>query len=396
VALAIAGGEITSIASRAEAPPWPRLDLGGRVVLPGFVDAHQHLDKTHLFPAVGNESGTLDEAAAAVRRHYATCTADEVASRARQGLDLAIAAGTTALRTHVDTGRHAGLRGIEALLGLRGEYRGRVRLQVVAMAAVDPDGSFAETDVVEAARMGVDAVGGAPWRAVPPARAGCLERLFRIAEGAGLPLDLHADESLDPADRTILEIARRARRTAIGHRVVAGHCCSLAAMPDAEAEEVIAEVAASGVHVVTLPAVNLFLQGRSHAQPTPRGLTRVRELLAGGVGVSAASDNVRDPFYPFGDGDLLRLAALVCAVAHLPGRAGMETALAMVTEYPARAIGLETRYGVRPGAWADLVVLDLAGPAGAEHVLSAQPARRLVLCGGAPVVRAGAAGAAPA
>jgi cytosine deaminase len=147
---------------------------------------------------------------------------------------------------------------------------------------------------------------------------------------------------------------------------------------------VIAEVAAAGLHVVSLPAVNLFLQGRDSPQPAPRGVTRVRQLLEAGVNVAAASDNVRDPFYPFGDGDLLRLAALTVSVAHLGGHKGMETALAMVTGHAARAIGLTEPYAVCTGAPADLVVLDLHGPGDAAAVLSAQPARRLVLCRGVP------------
>jgi len=384
LSVCIDGGEISAVGASPPAP-LPRLDLGGRVAIPGLVDAHQHLDKTHLFPAVQNASGTHAEAIAAVRRHYATCGVDEIKARAREGLALAIAAGTTALRSHADTGGPAGLKGVEALLDLRSECRGRIRLQVVAHAATLPDGTFAEADLAEAARMGVDAVGGTPWLAPPPGRVAYIEKLFRIALDAGLPLDLHVDESDDPADLTLPSIARETRRAGLSGRVVAGHCCSLAALPDAAAAEVIAAVRDAGVHVVTLPQVNLFLQGRADRQPVRRGITRVKELLAAGVNVAAASDNIRDPFYPFGDGDLLRLAALTCSVAHLPGPAGIATALAMVTEAPARAIGLGT-YGLRPGARADLVVLDLRGPAGPEHVLSRQPGRHLVLCGGLPSV----------
>lgn len=384
--IGVAGGEIAFVSSESALASWPRLEMGGRVVIPGLVDPHQHLDKTHLFPALRNDSGTLQEAIATVRQHYAACTVEEILARASAGIELAIAAGTTALRSHADTGDAAGLKGVEALLRLRAEYGARVRLQVVAMARVMPDGTFDDAALAQAARLGVDAVGGAPWLAAPPARRTCIDNLFRIAAGAGLPLDLHVDESDDAADLTLPHIARRARETDFRGRVVAGHCCSLAALPDADASGVIAAVAESGVHIVTLPAVNLYLQGRADRQPVRRGVTRVRELLAAGVNVAAGSDNVRDPFYPFGDGDLLRLAALTCSVVHLPGLTGMATALAMVTDASARAIGLAPKYGLCPGAWADLVVLDLPGPAGPEHVLSRQPGRYLILCGGVPSV----------
>ncbi len=392
--IGVAGGEITAVSDASTPGSWPRLDMGGRVVVPGLVDAHQHLDKTHLFPALRNESGTLQEAIETVRQHYVACTVEEIVARARAGIELAMAAGTTAMRSHTDTGGPAGLKGVEALLRLRAEYRTRLRLQVVAMARVMPDGTFDETALAQAVRLGVDAVGGAPWLAQPFARTVCADKLFSIAATAGLPLDLHVDESDDPGDLTLPDIARRARETDFRGRVVAGHCCSLAALPDAAASRVIAAIAESGVHVVTLPAVNLYLQGRADRQPVRRGITRVRELLAAGVNVAAASDNVRDPFYPFGDGDLLRLAALTCSVAHLPGLSGTATALAMVTDAPARAIGIAPTYGLRPGAWADLVVLDLPGPAGPEHVLSRQPGRYLVLCGGAPSAMSPAIGLA--
>jgi len=386
VSIGVAGGELTAVGAPPAAADVPRLDMGGRVVIPGLVDAHQHLDKTHLFPTVGNESGTLDEALAVVHLHYAACTVEEIMGRARRGLDLALAAGTTAIRSHADTGGPAALKGVEALLRLREAYRDRVRLQVVAMAKVLPDGTLALAELVEAVRMGADGVGAAPWLLPRLNQTGAIDRLFEIAARAGLPLDLHADESLDPADLTLPYIAGCARALGCGGSVMVGHCCSLAVLPDTEAARVIAAVADAGVNVVTLPAVNLFLQGRGDRQPVRRGITRVSELLAAGVNVSAASDNVRDPFYPFGDADLLRLAALTCSVAHLPGPEGMQAALTMVTDAPARAIGLGDRYGLREGAWADLVVLDLTGPAGPEHVLSSLPDRYLVLCGGVPSV----------
>jgi cytosine deaminase len=214
VSVAVAGGEVAAVTAPQAAPPWPRVQMGGRVLIPGLVDAHQHLDKTHLFPQLRNESGTLQEAIATVRAHYATCTVEEIFGRARRGLDLAIAAGTTAVRSHADTGTNAGLRGVEALLRLREAYSGRVRLQVVAMAAIDADGVLLDGAVREAVKMGVDAVGGAPWLAfTAEARVEYVDRLFRIAEDAALPVDLHTDESLDPADVTLRVIARRAHRS---------------------------------------------------------------------------------------------------------------------------------------------------------------------------------------
>jgi cytosine deaminase len=139
-------------------------------------------------------------------------------------------------------------------------------------------------------------------------------------------------------------------------QVTADHCCSLAFVDEATAQRVIDKVAEAGLNIITLPSCNLVLMGRG-MQPVPRGITPVKAFLARGVNIAAASDNVHDPFNPFGSYDLLQIASLNAHLAHLTGEAELYASLKMVTDYPARTLGLPN-YGLTEGATADLVIVD--------------------------------------
>jgi cytosine deaminase len=129
--------------------------------------------------------------------------------------------------------------------------------------------------------------------------------------------------------------------------------------------------------VVTLPAANLFLQGRSADQLAPRGLTRIRDLLDAGVPVAAASDNIEDAFVPTGSGDLLEIARWTVLAGHL-GLNDLRTAFDMVSRVPAALMGLDD-IGVHEGARADLLI---ARADCVEDLVAAGTLARTVLVGG--------------
>src|SRR5262249_28310496 len=148
----------------------------------------------------------------------------------------------------------------------------------------------------------------------------------------------------------------RTRRYGLHGRVAAGHCSVLSALAPDEARRIIDGFAEARIAVITLPAANLFLQGRDAARLPPRGLTRVRDLLAAGVKVAAASDNIQDPFVPIGTGDLLEIARWTLVAGHL-GSSDLRTAFDMVTKNPADIMGLAD-YGIAEGARGDLLIVD--------------------------------------
>jgi cytosine/creatinine deaminase len=366
VDIAIRDGVIAAIGWALPQPAAQEWDLGGKAVIPGLVDAHTHLDKSYL-PAT-NQSGTLMEAIEVWRSVKQNRSAAEFERAARRALKTAIAHGVTAMRSHVDTEHRGDLVAVETLLSLREEMRDQIDLQLVALG-FPGNGAEADETMENALRLGVDLVGGAP--AITPDPTATLDATFAMAERFGKPIDLHIDETEDPQMRMLSTLADRTLAHAMEGKVTAGHCCSLAFIDDENAARIMDQVAAAQIHVITLPLCNLVLMGRG-MRPTPRGVTRVQELLARGVNVCAASDNVQDPFNPLGSYDLLQTASLGAAVNHMTGESQLYAALGMVTARPARLLGLPDQ-GVHPGAPADLVILD------AERVLDAvtAPPRRL-------------------
>lgn len=375
--LAIDQGRITAIGERLPHQGRQEIRLEGRVVLSGFVDLHMHLDKALTVQDCPNPAGTLDGAVAAMATRKAAMTKDDIIARATRLVEMALRAGTCALRTHADVDDAVGLRGVEALLEVRDAYRGRARIQVVAF----PSGRFrwerAEQRALvrEALSLGADVLGGVPWRADDPRRQ--IDELFALAQEFDRDLDLHVDETDDPRTLTLEYLAEKTVREGYQGRVCAGHCCTLAVVDDQTAHRVIQKVREAGITVITNPATNLYLQGR-RGHPQWRGLTRVRELLQAGVNLAVASDNVRDPFNPFGRADLLEIALLLALAAQLGSPEEQAAALAMATTNPARAMGLRD-YGLVEGARADLVVLETHSVA---DVLADQPMRVGVMVGG--------------
>ncbi|MNB78384.1 Cytosine deaminase [compost metagenome] len=355
----------------------PALDLQGKVALPGFVDAHMHLDKAYSIEHVRNQSGTLREAIEGYRSLAASFSKDTIKARIVKAALASVSFGSLTLRSHLDVplhlGREVAMRTVEAALEAREEVGSFVDIQYFPMFYYDPakDGemtAFAE----ETLRMGIDGVGGAPHLTPDPEQN--IGWAFKLAAAFGRLIDLHIDESDDPAVKTIDTYCDHIVRNGYSGKATAGHLCSLSAMEQPEADRLIAKMAEAGVGAVTLPAVNLYLQGRGDSGNVRRGVTRIKELAEAGVPLAAASDNIQDPFHPFGRGDMLQIGLITAYAAHLAKEEDIPKVLSMLTNTPAAIVGL-TNYGIRPGFPAGFVVLDAAS---GESLLQELPAARWV------------------
>ncbi len=344
-------GQIVALASQLVASANEEWDLAGRVVLPGMVDIHTHLDKT--YSTVYNKSGTLLEAIQVWQAYENKRTLANLQFAVEKAIVSALKNGVTAMRSHLNLSHAANLEMLELMLSIRDGVKDKLDLQLVALGHPE-DLSVYQTMVTEALAMGVDYIGGAPALTSNPREA--VAATFAVAEKTGKPIDLHVDETEDPHMLTLEDIAEQTLAQSMQGQVTAGHCCSLAFADEARAAHVMDKVAEAQVHIITLPSCNLVLMGRG-MQPVPRGVTRVKELLARGVIVCAASDNVCDPFNPFGAYDLLQIANLTAHVAHLTGETELYTCLDMVTTYPAQVFG-RMGSGLVEGAIADLVVVE--------------------------------------
>lgn len=370
VDIALAGERIAAVAPGLTGVGQRELDLKGRLVLPGLVDIHVHLDKNFTARAVPNRSGTLDEAIQGWLSYKAGLSKSDYLARARRGLELAVRQGTLYFRTHVDVDA-GGLTALEALLELRQTLP--LTLQVVALG--NPGVSPAEDRAMEEALgMGADVIGACP--AITPEPLATLQAALELALRWNRPVDFHLDEHQDPRTMLLGELAYRVRTMGLEGQVVAGHCVALAFAPQFQAEKVMEEVRVARVGVVALPSSNLALQGRQ-AQPPPRGLTRIKELRALGVQLAIASDNVQDPFQPLGNYDLLFSAQLAALAGHLTAQHELEDCLRMVSEVPAALMGLR-EYGLKEGSLANLVVFDADSP---EEALGLMPRRQVFVRG---------------
>lgn len=155
----------------------------------------------------------------------------------------------------------------------------------------------------------------------------------------------------------MLSIAEHTIRYGYQGRVTADHLCSLSAMTENDAQHVIAKMKEAGLNAVTLPAVNLYLQGREDHGLVRRGTTRIRELLAEGIPLAAASDNIQDPFHPFGRGDLIQIAQITSYAAHMGSERDLVQLLRMITDIPAEITG-RYEYGIEEGHDCNFVVTD--------------------------------------
>jgi len=337
-------------------PPGPAdevLDLTGCWLLPAPAEPHAHLDKALTSHRAPNRTGDLAGAIEAIRAISADFTHEDLVERATRAAYEYLANGTTAIRTHADVGTHAGTRHARALVQVRDALAGLIDVQVVALASAPWSPGEAEGNAVllrDAIDLGVDVVGGAPhlW----PDRAAGLELSWTAAVRAGLPLDLHTDETLDPSAQGLLQLALRVQATGFDAGVTASHCVSLGVHELEVARGTAVEVARAGIGVVALPQTNLYLQGRDTAVAPPRGLTAVRALREAGATVAAGGDNLRDPFNPMGRADPCEAASLMVTSGHLSSR----DAWLAVSAAARRCMGLPVP-AVTAGSVAEFVAL---------------------------------------
>ena len=264
-------------------------DLGGWLTLPAMAEPHAHVDKAFTADAVHNPRGDLRgaidgwaDAAAADAFSYRSTV-----QRATRALETLLVHGVTAVRTHVNVLSSTGAANVLAVREASRGLAGMIDVQVVAMTGspmTGPEGAANRRAMEAALDVGVDLVGGCPHHDPdPPAH---IAMLLAVAADAGIGLDLHVDETLDPEVLTLRDVIRQTASIGFTGAVAASHCVSLGMQSPGVQTAVASEVAAVGVSVITLPQTNLFLQGRDQPTGTPRGITAVKALQDAGAAVA--------------------------------------------------------------------------------------------------------------
>lgn len=374
-------GRIVEIGTLAGHSAARAIACEGRVVTPGLVDAHIHLDKALLDDRAPSREGSLAEALRVTAEAKRSFTRDDILARARRVLDQAVRQGTTAMRSHAEVDPIVGLMGFEALSTLKREYAPAIDLQLCAFAQegiLKSPGT--ESLLREALRAGADLVGGVPYVDPDPRRH--VDIVFDLAAEFGVDADFHTDFFDEPQHLHARYIAEETMRRGWQGRVALGHMSEMAALPPDEQDALARTLAQAGVAVIVLPATDLYLMGRKDVRSPRRGLAPVKRLLGAGVTVAAATNNVRNAFTPVGTAGLPLMGFLLCVGVHMGTGADLAKVLAMLTAHPARILGIRD-HGVAVHSRADLVVWEAER---AETVVSALCPCRLVVKAGRVVV----------
>ena len=357
--VAIAGGRIVGIAT-AIAAKAPRHEAGGRLLVPGLVECHIHLDKAGILHRSSIEEGSLREAMAETARLKAAFTVDDVYARAAQVVELAIGHGTMAMRSYVEIDPRAGLRSFEAIKAIRADYAHAIDIEICAFAQEGLTNEPATEALLETAlREGADLVGGCSY--TDPDPVGHIARIFDLAERHGVAADFHVDFDLVPGGSDLPSIIAEIERRHWQGPVACGHATKLATWPKPQLDSMARRLADSGIGIVALPATDLFLLGRDAETLVPRGIAPLLALARHDVVTAVASNNVLNPFTPYGDANLVRMANLFANSAQLARDDELALAFDMIGARPARLLG--RRHALAVGERADLVLFEATSAA---------------------------------
>ncbi len=364
--MAFAQGRISGIAPQIDADA-PRHDAAGCLGIGGFVDPHIHLDKAHILDRCEMSEPSLAAAVRETARAKAGADVADVYARAARVAESAILNGTNLLRTFVEVDPRAGMRGFDAIMQIKQDYAWAIDIQICAFAQEGlTNEPQTEALLVQALEQGADLVGGCSYRDPDPETH--IDRVFALARRFGTDVDFHIDFSLDPGMADLPALIAATQTHGYGGRVVAGHVTNLSAMPPEEVARIGRDLADAGIAVIALPATDLFLMGREADRLPPRGLAPLAALRSLGVHVAVGTNNVMNPFTPYGDANALRMANLYANVAHLAAPDDLAACFDMVGDGAARLMGRHRSLAV--GQPADLVLIDAPDQATAVRTLA--------------------------
>lgn len=372
----VSGGRFGQIAPQAQmcdAAPG-QLDAAGNLVSPPFVEPHIHLDAAFTAGEPRwNQSGTLFEGIECWAERKPLLSREDVIHRAEQALRLFADNGIQYVRTHVDV-TDPSLTALNAMLEVRERMAGLVDLQIVAFPQEGIRSFPGGHELMEEAiRLGADVVGGIPhFEYTRDDGVASVRWLMELAHRNDLLMDVHCDEIDDPQSRFLEVLAAEALRLDYGSRVTASHTCAMGSYNDAYCSRLFRLLTRSGLRFLSMPTESLHLQGRFDSYPKRRGLTRVPELLAAGLKVAFGQDSIRDPWYPLGNGNMLRTLDVGLHACHMLGMDWIDSCLELITDNGAAALGLAD-YGIQPGLPARCVILQGRSPY--EVLLGQQPVR---------------------
>jgi cytosine/creatinine deaminase len=359
VDIGVTDGRIVAVQAglRIEAPSY---DAQGYLTCSGLVETHIHLEKSRIADRCAPETGRQPMAMERVSAVKHTFTVEDAYQRAAQTLEKCIKFGATRMRPHVELDGGVELRTFEAVAALKRNYAWAIDIELCVFPQEGlTNNPRADALLVEALKRGARVIGAAPN--FDPDHAGQIHRVFDLAREFDVDIDMHLDSGNSPDDMDIHLVCELTEKYKLGGRVAIGHGCKYSTMPVDGFHKLARRIADAGVAVTSLPATDLFMQGRDRTDNVRRGVVDVNVLVEHGVNCSISTNNVLNPFTPLGDCSLIRMANLqanICQIGH-PRR--LRECFAMLTERSARLMNLKD-YGIAVGNPADIVVIDAMTP----------------------------------
>lgn len=358
------GARIASISAQ-QAPAEANegdIDAASNLVVPPFIEPHIHLDATLTAgePA-WNMSGTLFEGIERWGERKALVTHEDTKARAKKTIDMLVDHGIQHVRTHVDV-TDPTLSALKSMLEVREETRHLIDLQIVAFPQEGIESFKGGRELMtEAIAMGADVVGGIPhFENTRDQGVSSIKFLMDLAERTGCLVDVHCDETDDPQSRFLEVLAEEARVREMGERVTASHTTAMGSYDNAYCSKLFRLLKLSQINFVSCPTESIHLQGRFDTYPKRRGLTRVAEIDRAGMNVCFGQDSIVDPWYPLGNGNILRILEAGLHICHMLGYEDLQRGLDLITDNSARTLNLGERYGLEVGRPANLLVLSAA------------------------------------
>ena len=357
----ILDGVITQIADQLEATDQEEvIDATGKLALPPFIEPHVHLDSVLTAgQPKWNESGTLFEGIETWSLRKQSLTYEDVKDRAGRAIRKQAANGIQFVRTHVDT-TDPKLTALRALIDLREEVKDFMEIQLVAFPQ---EGILSFKNgyelLEEALKLGADVVGAIPhYEFTREYSVASLEMMMELAQKYQVLVDVHCDEIDDEASRGLEVLATLALETGMKGRVTASHTTAMHSYNNAYVAKLMRLLRLSEINFIANPLVNTHLQGRVDNYQKRRGMTRVKELLANGNNVAFGHDDLFDPWYPLGDGNMLEVIHMGLHIGHMMGYQEIMDSYRFVTHNAARCLNISDRYGIEVGKPANLIIMN--------------------------------------
>ncbi len=357
----VVDGKFVAIANHLEAVADEQvIDAAGKLMVPPFVDPHVHLDSTMTAgDPEWNETGTLFDGIRIWSDRKETLSHEDVKQRAIQALRMQEAHGLQFVRSHVDV-TDPNLTALKALLEVREEVKPWMTLQLVAFPQEGilsfPGGKEL---MIKAAEMGVDAIGAIPhFEFTREYSVESLHFAFEVAQKYGLLVDAHTDEIDDPASRGLETMATLALETGLKEKVTASHTTAMGSYNDAYVYKLMRLLKMADINFVSNPLINMYLGGRFDTYPKRRGLTRVKELDAEGINVAFGEDDIKDPWYPMGNGNMMDVLHMGLHATQIMGYTEIMNSYRFITKNGARTMQVQDSYGIEVGKPANFLIFN--------------------------------------